>query len=40
MFISLGRTMDRVLDDVVPLLLKKAGEVSNAGGKPVCVLSG
>jgi hypothetical protein len=31
MFGTLGRAMDRELDDVVPVLLKKAGEVSNAG---------
>ncbi|GLC41052.1 hypothetical protein PLESTB_000948600 [Pleodorina starrii] len=30
-FALLGRVMDRELDEVVPLLLKKAGEVSNAG---------
>ncbi|GLI71807.1 hypothetical protein VaNZ11_017199 [Volvox africanus] len=27
----LGRAMDRVLDEMVPVLLKKAGDVSNAG---------
>ncbi|KXZ45846.1 hypothetical protein GPECTOR_50g640 [Gonium pectorale] len=30
-FSLLGRTMDRELDEMVPVLLKKAGEVSNAG---------
>lgn len=31
LFGSLGRSLDRELDDVVPVLLKRAGEVSNAG---------
>lgn len=31
MFASLGRGLDRELDEMVPSLLKKAGEVSNAG---------
>ncbi|GIL85496.1 hypothetical protein Vretifemale_14008 [Volvox reticuliferus] len=30
-FSLLGRAMDRVLDEMVPVLLKKAGDVSNAG---------
>ncbi|KAF5833408.1 hypothetical protein DUNSADRAFT_10277, partial [Dunaliella salina] len=30
-FATLGRQMDRELDDIVPMLLKKAGEISNAG---------
>jgi hypothetical protein len=31
MFSTLGRALDRELDEVVPLLLKKAGEISTAG---------
>lgn len=31
MFVLLGRITDRELDEVVPIMLKKAGEVSNAG---------
>lgn len=31
MFVALGRQMDRELDDIAPMLLKKAGEISNAG---------
>ena len=31
MFIRLGKALDRELDEIVPMLLKKAGEVSNAG---------
>eukprot|EP00983_Pelagomonas_calceolata_P109113 1159522-Pelagomonas_calceolata.AAC.12 len=31
MFVALGRQLDRELDDIVPMLLKKAGEISNAG---------
>jgi len=31
MFVALGRQLDREVDDIAPLLLKKAGEVSNAG---------
>ncbi|KAG2439615.1 hypothetical protein HXX76_004967 [Chlamydomonas incerta] len=30
-FVLLGRAMDRELDEMVPVLVKKAGEVSNAG---------
>ncbi|GAX73544.1 hypothetical protein CEUSTIGMA_g995.t1 [Chlamydomonas eustigma] len=31
MFNKLGKALDRELDEIVPMLLKKAGEVSNAG---------
>ena len=31
MFGKLGKALDRELDEIVPMLLKKAGEVSNAG---------
>eukprot|EP00195_Chlamydomonas_chlamydogama_P001663 CAMPEP_0202916712 /NCGR_PEP_ID=MMETSP1392-20130828/69262_1 /ASSEMBLY_ACC=CAM_ASM_000868 /TAXON_ID=225041 /ORGANISM="Chlamydomonas chlamydogama, Strain SAG 11-48b" /LENGTH=1484 /DNA_ID=CAMNT_0049609237 /DNA_START=160 /DNA_END=4614 /DNA_ORIENTATION=+ len=31
MFQTLGKALDRELDDIVPTLLKKAGEISNAG---------
>jgi hypothetical protein len=31
MFVALGRQLDRELDDIAPMLLKKAGEISNAG---------
>lgn len=31
MFTTLGRSLDRELDELVPALLKKAGEVSTAG---------
>lgn len=35
LFVKLGRAMDKELDEIVPTLLKRAGEVSNAGGE-VC----
>lgn len=31
LFQSLGKAADKELDDIVPILLKKAGELSNAG---------
>jgi hypothetical protein len=37
MFVALGRTLDRELDDIVPTLLKKSAEVSTAGAYRVCV---
>ena len=39
LFVKLGRAMDKELDEIVPTLLKRAGEVSNAGAE-VCGRTG
>ena len=35
MFGALGKALDKEVDDIVPTLLKKAGEISNAGWVPL-----